>query len=96
MLLASPVASMAATDQTTHINNVELLAGDLFDELIVPTVEAREQTLTKLRLATMKRMVVKLAKAELMSLDTTSSQVFVRTVGNVVCMCAAAYGITAL
>lgn len=95
MLLTS-AASTEPTEQTTHINNVEALASDMFDELIAPVVAAKEQTLTKLRMATMKRMVTKLAKAELMSHDTASSQLCVRTVGNVVCMCAAAYGITTL
>lgn len=85
---AATKSILPRTTETTHINNVEMLAAQVFDEVIVPAIEAREWCRVRLKIGIMKRLAMQSIKTELVThADLQSSSVSLARVSDVLLSC---------
>lgn len=73
---AATSASTTATSSeevTTHVNNVEMLAAQVFDEVIAPAIAAREWSIVRIRVGLLKRLAIQSVKSQFVALRSTSN-----------------------
>lgn len=93
--LLSGSKSTPLTDDTpmTHVNDVEILVGNVFDDSMSAAIEAKEKAMTKMKVCVLKHMFVRMTKSEVLSRDVSSSLVSLRSILDAMSACAERLGL---